>query len=432
MNGYFHSVALREDKCRGCTSCISTCPTEAIRVRKGKARIILERCIDCGECIRVCPSQAKIADTDPLKAIRDFDYRVAVPAPSLYGQFKVSFSPDHILTALKKLGFDDVFEVALAADYVARELREYAVSSEHLKPLISSSCPAVVRLIQVRFPSLLNHVAKIKSPMETAGRIVRNLIHRDKRNLGIFFITPCPAKRTSIKASLSVEESALSGAIALRDIYVPLRNAMTGLQRPERLAFASGAGIGWAGSDGEAFSAGIAGTLTVDGIHRVIGVLECLENGSLKEVNFIEAMACPGGCVGGPLNAENPSLARSRIRNRAETPGGGNAGAPRFSLDSGFFAWEKTLLSRPVMPLSDNVSNALERLQEADSITAKLPGLDCGSCGSPSCRTLAEDIVRGTAEDTDCIFVLRERIRRLTMEMVELEEKLPPSIAPRS
>ena len=61
---YFHSVTLNKDKCQGCTNCIKSCPTEAIRVRDGKAKIIKERCIDCGECIRICPYHAKLALTD--------------------------------------------------------------------------------------------------------------------------------------------------------------------------------------------------------------------------------------------------------------------------------------------------------------------------------------------------------------------------------
>ena len=125
MNTYFHSVTLDKDLCRGCTNCIKHCPTEAIRVRNGKARIIKERCIDCGECIRVCPYHAKKAVTDPLSRINDFKYKIALPAPSLYVQFKNSPDINKILTGLKVLGFDRVFEVAHAAELVTAATKEF-------------------------------------------------------------------------------------------------------------------------------------------------------------------------------------------------------------------------------------------------------------------------------------------------------------------
>jgi len=158
MSPYFHSVTLDEVKCKGCTNCIKRCPTEAIRVRKSKARIINERCIDCGECIRVCPYHAKKAITDPIGLINDYKYKVAIPAPSLYGQLKSAPSRDHILTALKMCGFDDVFEVARAAEIITSETKKILAQQRFEKPLISSACPAVVRLIQVRFPNLIDNI----------------------------------------------------------------------------------------------------------------------------------------------------------------------------------------------------------------------------------------------------------------------------------
>ena len=166
MESYFHSVTLDEDSCKGCTNCIKRCPTEAIRVRKSKARIIKERCIDCGECIRVCPYHAKKAITDSLDAISSFKYKIAIPAPTLYGQFNNIYTRNKILNGLKSLGFDDIYEVARAAETVTNATKKLIKKGKFEKPLISSACPAVVRLIQVRFPSLISNLVKIESPME--------------------------------------------------------------------------------------------------------------------------------------------------------------------------------------------------------------------------------------------------------------------------
>ena len=127
----FHSVRLDPEKCVGCTTCIKHCPTEAIRVRDGRARIIEERCIDCGECIRVCPHGAKRAVSDPFSIIDGFSRKVAVPAPTLVSQFERS-SVDRILSGLLKLGFDEVFEVAEAAELVAAECVTLAETKDHL------------------------------------------------------------------------------------------------------------------------------------------------------------------------------------------------------------------------------------------------------------------------------------------------------------
>ena len=88
MNKFFHSVYLAENLCKGCINCIKRCPTQAIRVRNGKARITSEYCIDCGECVRICPHHAKKIRRDAIDdVLKKYDYTVALPAPTLYSQF---------------------------------------------------------------------------------------------------------------------------------------------------------------------------------------------------------------------------------------------------------------------------------------------------------------------------------------------------------
>ena len=191
---YKQSVQLIVEKCIGCTNCIKRCPTEAIRVINGKAQIISERCLDCGECIRTCQSNAKIAVSDPLSMMDDYDYKIAIPAPSLYGIAESSVSTDRILTGLKYLGFDDVFEVASAAEIITRRTNEFLERNEGKGPFISSSCPAVVRLVQVRFPSLIDQIIPFISPMELAGKLARQKAGEGRGKVGVSFISPCAAK----------------------------------------------------------------------------------------------------------------------------------------------------------------------------------------------------------------------------------------------
>jgi Na+-translocating ferredoxin:NAD+ oxidoreductase RNF subunit RnfB len=436
MGQYFHSVTLDREKCRGCTNCIKRCPTEAIRVREGKARIFEERCVDCGECIRACPNHAKSALTDKLDRLGEFAYSVALPAPAFYGQFRRTSTPEAVLASLVGVGFDDVYEVAVAASAVGYAIRTYMTHENYTRPLISSACPAVIRLVQVRFPSLLDHIIPIEPPMEIAAAIARKraalATGLPDGKIGLFFITPCAAKVTAVKQPVGRTVSRVDGAVSMSDVY-GLAVKRLGESRPgpsRQLATASG--IRWGRAGGENAGIGRGEMLTVDGIHNVITVLGEVEKGRLTDVDYLEAQACVGGCIGGPLVPENPFVARANIKAMADMVGDH---PPPYSegdlvawYEADCFRMEKTVPPRPVLRLDDDVPRAMAKVELLESTVAILPNLDCGSCGSPNCRALAEDIVRGLAFETDCLFKLRERVRDLAAEMKELAEKVPPSM----
>lgn len=429
MTGYFHSVTLDEEKCKGCTNCIKRCPTEAIRVRGGKAVIIEERCVDCGECIRICPNHAKTAETDTLEKLKCFKKRIALPPPALFGQFDEDVSPDAVIAALLDIGFDEVYEVAAAAEAVTVAIQEYMKHGEYRKPLISSACPAVVRLMQVKFPSLLENIIPIETPMEIAARLSKD---GAPAGTGAFFLSPCPAKVTAVKQPVGQDVSSVDGAISISLIYpeilkrVSKPGDITGLRRASRV------GYSWGRSGGEAQVVSPRSTLAVDGIHSVITVLEEIERGRLSNVEYIEMQACVGGCIGGCLMALNPFLARVRLRSLVvalnKEPPAVEEDKARSLYSSGFYDMKGRVPSRNVMALDKDISRAISKMRVLERTLEELPGLDCGSCGSPSCRALAEDIVRGTAAETDCVFKLRERVKDLAEQMVDLAKKIPPAM----
>lgn len=431
MKDYFHSVTLDEEKCKGCTNCIKRCPTEAIRVRKGKARIIAERCIDCGECIRVCPYRAKKAITDPFDNIFNYKFKVAIPAPTLYGQFKSIRSINQLLNAFKMIGFDHVYEVAKAAEIISNATRELMKKNNIQKPLISSACPAVVRLIQVRFPNLIDNILKLESPMELAAKIVKDELVKSKNipieDIGVFFITPCAAKVTSIKAPYETEKSFVDGAVAIKDIYLKLLNALGEVKQEEELAKSGFTGIRWANSGGESLALGTENFLAVDGIHNVISILEELENDKLEDVDFIETLACQGGCLGGPLCVENLYVAKTRIKKFIDMAKNNDVADDTDNIYGYDLLWKGDVEYKPILKLDEDFEVAMKKLEELEAINEGLPGLDCGACGAPNCRALAEDIVRGNANETDCIFKLREKVRDLTVQMMEIESTISPA-----
>lgn len=413
MERFVHSVTLDKEKCVGCTNCIKHCPTQAIRVRDGKATIINARCIDCGECIRVCPHRAKKARHDSLSQLRDFTYTVALPAPSLYGQFRNLDDVDVVLTGLQELGFDEVFEVSRGAEIVSDATRQLLADGKLKKPVISSACPAVVRLIQVRFPELCDHVLPMKSPMEVSAALARQRVMArtglPPDEIGIFFISPCPAKYTDAHAPIGMVRSQVDGVLAISDIYPALLGKMNKLEAVKPLSHSGLIGVSWSFIGGEAAGTLNENHLSADGIQNVIRVLEDLEDEKFTDLDFIELNACAGGCVGGVFTTENGYVARARIKHlRKYMPVSCNRAGESGELSA--MRWSQPLQENPALRLAENVFDAMRLMQRADEIAETLPKLDCGSCGAPSCHALAEDVALGLASENDCIFRLRERL----------------------
>lgn len=434
MNGekqFYHSVQLDRDKCKGCINCIKRCPTEAIRVRDGKAKIIKERCIDCGECIRVCPYHAKSAVTERLDDIFNYTYKIAIPAPTLYGQFNNLTDINLVLTGLKYLGFDDVYEVAKATEAITDYTKKLIEDGDLLRPVINSACPTVVRLISVRFPNLLNHVLPLISPMEVAAKVARREAVQKTglppEKIGVFFISPCAAKATSVRNPLGSSKPLIDGVLSIKEIYLKLLPIMGKIEHAEPLSTCAFAGVNWANSGGEVAALDSEKYVAVDGIDNVVRLLEEVEDDEKLDLDFIEALACTGGCVGGPLNVENTFVAKTKIKKLAdELKKKGQKPMP-IPVENEELVWDSPVVYRNVMNLDEDLMVAMQKMERMQLIYNDLPQLDCGSCGAPSCRSLAEDIVRDFATETDCIYKLREKVRDLARQMFELEETMPGS-----
>lgn len=413
MRQYFHSVTLDRKLCQGCINCIKRCPTEAIRVRDGKAHILRERCVDCGECVRVCPHHAKKVVYDKMSMMDNYKYRIALPPPSIYGQFNNMDEQDIILNGLKKLGFDEVFEVGRAAELVSDATRRIIQTGNYNAPLISSACPAVTRLIRVRFPHLIDHVLPLVSPMELSARMAKDEAVKKtglkRSEIGCFFIAPCPAKVTEIHNPVGSVKSDVDGAFAMKDIYPMLLAEMKPGMPLEPMAASGRLGMGWAESGGEATALMTTDRyLAADGIENVIRVLEDLEDEKYNNLEFVELNACPGGCVGGVLQVENPYIAKTKIKTmRRFIPVSRNHLEEHIPTE---MLWDKNLQYDPVLQLGTNRVENMTRYTEMEDILSELPGLDCGCCGAPTCKAFAEDIVRGESTVDDCTILMRNKM----------------------
>lgn len=423
MDKFYHSVRLDADLCKGCINCIKRCPTEAIRVRGGKAQINSKFCIDCGECIRVCPHHAKHAVYDKLDVLKQYDYTVALPAPSLYSQFNNLDDVNIVLNALLLMGFNDVFEVSAAAELVSEATREYISSHEENLPVISTACPSVVRLIRVRFPNLIPHMLPLNPPVEVAAALAAKkalkLTGLPREKIGIVFISPCPSKVTYVKAPLGTEKSEVDCVLAIKDVYPQLLSRMKAVRDDcLEIGTAGKIGISWGRSGGEASGLFTENYLAADGIENVIKVLEDLEDQKFNNLRFVELSACPGGCVGGVLTVENPYVAEVKLKRiRKYMP---VAGSHVEKEEESVIPWTMEVQYEPVFRLGNNMMESFSRLNQVERLCKKLPGLDCGSCGAPTCKALAEDIVRGEAKEADCVYNLRENLHKLSEEVAVL------------
>lgn len=412
---YKHSVSLDISKCKGCTACLKRCPTEAIRIRDGHAVINPARCIDCGVCIRVCPYKAKKATHDSLSILNDYKYTIALPAPSLYGQFDNLDNIGYIIKGLLDLGFDDVFEVASAAELVSAYTRKYINREDIKKPVISSACPAITRLISTNYPYLCDNIMPILPPVDIAASLAREKAMREHPELspddiGVIFISPCPAKVSYVKNDFAGERNYVSATISVRDVYFALLDVMNIDEEPLEMTESGLIGIGWASTGGESSAILNDRYLAADGIENCVRVLEQIDNSDITTLDFVELNACNGGCVGGAMTVANPYIAQARLQSlKRYLPISPNKPASEWIPDQYFH--DKKVEYNPYSLLSSDRKTAMRMMSDIEDIATKLPGLDCGSCGAPTCMAFAEDIVKNETHADECTVILKRLLR---------------------
>ena len=422
MAEFQHSVSLDPGKCIGCTSCLRQCPTEAIRIRNGRATITSDLCIDCGKCVRVCQHKAKKAVFDKLKDISpDYKWKIVLPAPALYGQFENLTNVGTLLKALLDLGFDEVYEVAKSAEIISECTRRYLRKKNLPSPVISSACPAIVRLIRLRFPDLLDNVLPILPPVEYASRMAKAEALKAHPELTAdeictVFISPCPAKTSYAKNGLSQTKSSIDYVVSMSEVYFKLRGKLEKTDPGKLHSSAGHAGVKWASSGGEAENLYCDRYLAADDMENAIKVLDAIETGEFPRLEFVELNACPGGCVGGAATVENPYIAKARLMGLKRSLRYNNRNYLNLTDAEPDFVPEDAYVDNPfnmyvpAVRLSADRGEAMRMMLQIEEIVSGLPGIDCGSCGAPTCRAFAEDVVKGECSIEECVVHLRKRL----------------------
>jgi Na+-translocating ferredoxin:NAD+ oxidoreductase RNF subunit RnfB len=416
-NKKYHALKVDTGKCFGCTHCMKICPTEAIRIVNGVAVIDNQRCVDCGNCLRACPADAFYVEQDDLSKIKSYKHRVVLFPSVLIGQFPEIYSEGQIYEALLELGFTHIFEVEQPAGWLMESIKDCSSENTH-RPLISSFCPAIVRLIQCKYPSLTEHVVRRKAPHDLAAHFAIEQLKNEgakEDEIGIFYVSPCSAKMAAVNQPVAEKESIVTGVINMKDLYNRIMKLIPSKEKMDTSAFRrhlSREGILWSLPRGE--SAWYRKkSMAIDGIHNVVKFLERLENDEVPEIDFLELKSCSQGCAGGILLTGNRFLTVERLQKRAaQYPKAAQVDVENTAKE----LVKKKLVADEIEPeyvfvLDQNRSKAIEKLQKINDILCQLPGLDCGGCGAPNCHALAEDIVKGKAKMTDCVFLQNKYLK---------------------
>lgn len=438
MDEFYHALKVSPEACTGCTHCMTACPTRAIRVRHRLATIDAAACVDCGMCLKTCPRRAIFVEQDDFNQIFHFKHRVILLPTVVFGQFAEDVSEERIFAELHAMGFTRVVETDRAAGILADAMRAYMAREAYRRPFISAFCPAVVRLIQVRFPSLIPHVIPLKQALDLSALYARReleLAGATDEEIGVFYVTPCAAKIAAIKSPVGEEVSPVNGVINMDFIYNKIQAGLTRhRERPLPPApdqeFLSPESIAWTLSGGEA--AGFEGRcLAIDEIHNVIDILEKIENEEIPGIDFVELRACDHSCAGGALTTNNRFLTLERLHARARANAGRRRDAPEGIVRHAGFLEERAPLPgkiypRPIERLDEDMLVAMEKMQKINRIMEVVPRVDCGACGAPSCRELARDVVMGKAKLDQCIFMRQALVKEGLMtpaEAIEMAEK---------
>ena len=431
-----HSIKISYTACHGCVNCIKSCPTEAIRVIDGSIVILKDICVDCGECLRACQRKALGLDDDDWDLIRAHGQTDAIPDPTFFAQFGSFWFPEVAKASLSSNGInllvdemEDAFD--LSAYATARTIE--GLSQDQL-PLISTYCPSVVRLVQLQFPELIGRIIPVENSLDIAADIWRR---NTKSFAPLTMFAPCPAKITLVRDPVGREPSAIQHVASLRKVVHTLMASGVKVSSEENNSTESKWRFyTWSLRGGESkhvkkFSKKDITYVAVSGLRNTIDLLEQLELGRLRGVDFVECRTCDLGCVGGVAVPESRFL--SSIRNRYVVTQWDLTQEREEEL-AALYANEKIwkirdpIPSKQRLPLSDNLAEAMSRMKQMKAIFAELPHIDCGACGRPSCKAMSEDIVRDQGEITDCIFKLKEGISSLASQILTLSDAQPHTL----
>jgi anti-sigma regulatory factor (Ser/Thr protein kinase)/ferredoxin len=374
--GFAAALSLDAGRCRECLRCLFACPTSALRVHNRGPFLLGELCIGCTACASECSASVfGIRERQDPPPVADIARGAVLVAPrGFFSGFPVENSPRRVIGALREIGFSDIRLVEEWEEALRAEARALAAAGSHPLPVVPPLCPAVVALVESRFPSLIANLGPWLSPLQAAGE--------EFPLRPVVLVSACPAQYAACSgASLTGRLTVITPA-RLSAAILPLLSG--------RPILAEDADFGPPLSAGRGHE-----ELAVNGIRHVLRVLSAAESGALAGTSLLDLSLCDAGCSGSPLLSADPFLSLHRWQRASlGTRGtGGTAGVVRRT---------RPYAQRSGVRLDGDMAEAIRKLSRIDELARTLPGRDCGACGAPSCGTFAEDVVLGRAAADGC------------------------------
>jgi iron only hydrogenase large subunit-like protein/uncharacterized Fe-S cluster-containing protein len=403
-------LTLKKSNCKNCYKCIRNCPVKAIRFSGNQAHIIGNECILCGRCFVVCPQNAKeiVDGTEKARVLLQSGEPVIVSiAPSFVANYD-GIGIESIRRALKLLGFYDVEETAIGATIVKNEY-ERMLNEDGRDIVIASCCHSINLLIQKYFPSCLEYLADVISPMQAHCADIK----RRNPNAKTVFIGPCVAKKDEaeyyeglVDAVLTFEE--LSNWLKSENIELEPEKD-NNVNSRARFFPTTGGVLKTMAQNAPGYN-----YLALDGVDNCVSALKDIENGKIHRC-FIEMSACVGSCVGGPVMEKYHSA--SPIKDYITVSE--YAGERDFEVDQPdslslkkHFTAIEHKLATPSEPEIMSVLRQMGKFKPSDE-------LNCGSCGYNSCREKAIAIIQGKAEISMCLPYLKDKAESFSDTIVK-------------
>jgi len=393
-------LTLKKSNCKNCYKCIRHCPVKAIRFSGNQAHIIGNECILCGHCFVVCPQNAKeiVDGTEKARVLLQSGEPVVVSlAPSFIANYD-GVGIESMRNALKKLGFFDVEETAIGATIVKTEY-ERMLRQEERDIIITSCCHSVNLLIQKHFPSALEYLADVMSPMQAHCADIKKRMPNAKT----VFIGPCVAKKDEAEHY----EGLVDAVLTFEELTNWLKSERIELEKevddtPESRArfFPTTGGI----LKTMAQNAPGYTYIALDGVENCIAALKDIESGKIHKC-FIEMSACVGSCIGGPVmekyHSTSPIKDYVTVADYAGERDFDVAQPDPMHLKKHFSMIEKKLQA----PSESEIMSVLRQMGKFKPSDE----LNCGSCGYNSCREKAIAIIQGKAEISMCLPYLKDK-----------------------